>query len=191
MSYGSPVHHKNGLYCGPAVGPGDVGILLVPRESVRSLTRELPAPRTVAPSTPSRIAAGEAPLGRAGGGAPQLSPRRLRIPRACRPPRRSPCTSAAAGLPPEAISPAKFFPKLAAACHCYALFEVWFLDAQRANRGGGCARPRGSSVGSPASRWMQSPWKRGQVGGGNAASVRRGSTGSGRRMCVVVRRSSN
>ncbi len=113
------------------------------------------------------------------------------IPRACRPPRRSPCTSAAAGLPPEAISPAKFFPKLAAACHCYALFEVWFLDAQRANRGGGCARPRGSSVGSPASRWMQSPWKRGQVGGGNAASVRRGSTGSGRRMCVVVRRSSN
>lgn len=43
--------------------------------------------------------------------------------------------AAAAGLPPEAISPAKFFPKLAAACHCYALFELWFLDAQRANRG--------------------------------------------------------
>lgn len=41
----------------------------------------------------------------------------------------------AAGLPPQAISPARFFPKLAAASHCYALFEVWFLDAQRANRG--------------------------------------------------------
>jgi hypothetical protein len=39
----------------------------------------------------------------------------------------------AAGLPPEAISPAKFFPKMAAACHAYALFELWFLDAQRAN----------------------------------------------------------
>jgi hypothetical protein len=37
--------------------------------------------------------------------------------------------------PPEAISPARLFPKLAAASHCYALFEVWFLDAQRANRG--------------------------------------------------------
>jgi hypothetical protein len=41
----------------------------------------------------------------------------------------------AAGMPPQAISPARFFPKLAAASHCYALFEVWFLDAQRANRG--------------------------------------------------------
>ncbi len=41
--------------------------------------------------------------------------------------------AAAAGLPPEAISPAKFFPKLAAACHAYALFELWFLEAQRAN----------------------------------------------------------
>jgi hypothetical protein len=41
----------------------------------------------------------------------------------------------AAGLPPQAISPARFFPKLAAASHCYAFFEVWFLDAQCANRG--------------------------------------------------------
>jgi|GEM_PF-2071013 hypothetical protein len=257
MSHGPPVHHENGLYCGPAVGSGDVGILLVPRESVLSLTRELPVPRTVAPSTPSRIAVEEALLGRAGGGAPGLSPHRLRsAPRAlshlrllrrCRgggadprigrgghppaghvgarqpalrqwrvvrgpwgagllgarpsqpvarppqdpvpgpagprggpahrlargggrqprhpaptpalhplaaggdragrahqsarsrapvgPPRRSPSTSVAAGLPPQAISPARFFPKLAAASHCYALFEVWFLDAQRANRG--------------------------------------------------------
>ncbi len=39
----------------------------------------------------------------------------------------------AAGLPPEAISPAKFFPKVAAACHCYALCELWFLEAQGAN----------------------------------------------------------
>ena len=30
----------------------------------------------------------------------------------------------AAGLLPEAISPAKLFPKLAAACHCHALFQV-------------------------------------------------------------------
>jgi len=39
----------------------------------------------------------------------------------------------AVGLPPEAISPAKFFPKVAAACHCYALCELWFLEAQGAN----------------------------------------------------------
>ena len=39
------------------------------------------------------------------------------------------------GAAPQAISPARFFPKLAAASHCYAFFEVWFLDAQRANRG--------------------------------------------------------
>jgi hypothetical protein len=30
----------------------------------------------------------------------------------------------AVGLPPEAISPAKLFPKLAAASHCHALFQV-------------------------------------------------------------------
>ena len=30
----------------------------------------------------------------------------------------------AEGLPPEAISPAKLFPKLAEACHCHALFQV-------------------------------------------------------------------
>jgi hypothetical protein len=47
----------------------------------------------------------------------------------------------AAGLPPEAISPAKFFPKLAAACHAYALFELWFLDAQRANPGRRLRKP--------------------------------------------------
>lgn len=39
----------------------------------------------------------------------------------------------AAGLAPEAISPAKFFPKIAAACHCYALCELWFLETQGAN----------------------------------------------------------
>lgn len=41
--------------------------------------------------------------------------------------------AAAAGLAPEAISPAKFFPKVAAACHCYALCELWFLEAKGAN----------------------------------------------------------
>jgi hypothetical protein len=40
-----------------------------------------------------------------------------------------------AGIAPEAISPAKFFPKMAAACHAAALFELWFLEAQRANPG--------------------------------------------------------
>ena len=40
----------------------------------------------------------------------------------------------AVGLAPEAISPAKFFPKLAAACHCYALCELWFLETQGATR---------------------------------------------------------
>lgn len=49
--------------------------------------------------------------------------------------------AAAAGLAPEAISPAKFFPKLAAACHCYALFELWFLDTQAANRGRRLRKP--------------------------------------------------
>jgi len=63
----------------------------------------------------------------------------------------------AAGLPPEAISPAKLFLKLAAACHCHALFQG-----------------RGS--------WPPSALTAG--GGGNAASVRRGSTGSHWRMCV-------
>lgn len=47
----------------------------------------------------------------------------------------------AAGLPPEAIAPAKFFPKMAAACHCYALFELWFADTQRANRGRRLRKP--------------------------------------------------
>jgi len=30
----------------------------------------------------------------------------------------------ATGLSPETISPAKLFPKLTAACHCHALFQV-------------------------------------------------------------------
>ena len=41
--------------------------------------------------------------------------------------------SEAAGVTPEAISPAKFFPKMAAACDAYALLELWFWQAQRAN----------------------------------------------------------
>jgi hypothetical protein len=47
----------------------------------------------------------------------------------------------AAGIAPEAISPAKFFPKMAAACHCAALFELWFLDTQAANRGRRLRKP--------------------------------------------------
>ncbi len=47
----------------------------------------------------------------------------------------------AAGLVPEAISPAKFFPKMAAACHAYALFELWFLDAKRVNPGRRLRKP--------------------------------------------------
>lgn len=43
--------------------------------------------------------------------------------------------AAAAGLAPEAISPAKFFPKMAAACHCAALCALWFVETQRANPG--------------------------------------------------------
>jgi hypothetical protein len=49
--------------------------------------------------------------------------------------------AAAAGLVPEAISPAKFFPKMAAACHAYALFELWFLEARRANPGQRLRKP--------------------------------------------------
>ncbi len=47
----------------------------------------------------------------------------------------------AAGIAPEAISPAKFFPKMAAACQCAALFELWFLDTQAANRGRRLRKP--------------------------------------------------
>jgi hypothetical protein len=47
----------------------------------------------------------------------------------------------AAGVAPEAISPAKFFPKMAAACHAYALFELWFLEARRANPGQRLRKP--------------------------------------------------
>lgn len=308
MSHGPPVHHENGLYCGPAVGSGDVGILLVPRESVLSLTRELPVPRTVAPSTPSRIAAEEALLGRAGGGAPGLSPRRLRsAPRAlshlrflrrCRgggadprigrgghppaghvgarrpalrqwrvvrgpwgagllgarpsqpvarppqdrvpgpaglrggpahrlargggrqprhpaptpalhplaargdragrahqrarsrapvgPPRRSPSTSAAAGLPPRpsrrpgSSRSWRRPPTATPSSRCGS------STPSARTAAGGYARPRCSSVGSPASRWAQLSSNRGQVGGGNAASVRRGNTGNRCRMWVVV-----
>jgi hypothetical protein len=43
--------------------------------------------------------------------------------------------AASAGLVPEAISPAKFFPKVAAACHCYALCELCFLETRGANPG--------------------------------------------------------
>ena len=39
----------------------------------------------------------------------------------------------AANLAPEAISPAKFFPKMPVARHAYALFELWFLQAERLN----------------------------------------------------------
>lgn len=46
-----------------------------------------------------------------------------------------------AGLAPEAIAPAKFFPKLAAACHAHALFELWFRDAKRANPGRRLRKP--------------------------------------------------
>jgi hypothetical protein len=49
--------------------------------------------------------------------------------------------AAAAGLAPEAISPAKFFPKMAAACHCAALCELWFAEAQRANPGRRLRKP--------------------------------------------------
>jgi hypothetical protein len=49
--------------------------------------------------------------------------------------------AAAADLAPEALSPAKLFPKLAAACHCAALFELWFLDTQAANRGRRLRKP--------------------------------------------------
>lgn len=47
----------------------------------------------------------------------------------------------AARVAPGAIAPAKFFPKLAAACHAYAPFELWFLDAKRANPGHRLRKP--------------------------------------------------
>lgn len=47
----------------------------------------------------------------------------------------------AAGVAPEAISPAKFFPKMAAACQAYALFELWFAETRRANPGQRLRKP--------------------------------------------------
>lgn len=49
--------------------------------------------------------------------------------------------AAAAGLAPEALSPAKLFPKMAAACHADALFALWFSDTQRANPGRRLRKP--------------------------------------------------
>ncbi len=205
MSHGPPVHHENGLYCGPAVGPGDVGILLVPRESVLSLTRELPVPRTVAPSTPSRIAAEEAPRGAS---RPEPSLRRdAGGLRAALPPRSGDVRGllpalpvASAGLLRRGLHPVH---RRSSPGHAGALcpgprarsrpssppWPSWMAGASPPSArtaAGGCARPRCSSVGSPASRRAQLSSSRGQVGGGNAASVRRGNTGNRCRMCVVV-----
>jgi hypothetical protein len=47
----------------------------------------------------------------------------------------------ATGVAPEAIPPAKFFPKMAAAGQAYALFELWFAEAQRANPGQRLRKP--------------------------------------------------
>jgi len=49
--------------------------------------------------------------------------------------------AAAAQVAPEAISPAKFFPKVAAACHAYALVEYSFAETQAANPGRRLQRP--------------------------------------------------
>lgn len=47
----------------------------------------------------------------------------------------------AAGRAPEALSPAKFFPKVAAACYAAAVFEAAFLETQRANPSHRLRRP--------------------------------------------------
>jgi hypothetical protein len=62
---------------------------------------------------------------------------------------------------------------------------LWLVEAGRLRS------PLCGSVGSPTSRWTRFSSNRGQVGGGNAASVRRGSTWSRWRMYVAVRRYSN
>ena len=49
--------------------------------------------------------------------------------------------AAAAHVAPEAISPAKFFPKVAAACHAYALVEHAFAETQAVNPGRRLRRP--------------------------------------------------
>ena len=41
--------------------------------------------------------------------------------------------AAAAGIAPEEISPAKFYPKLAAACHTYVLSQAMVHDIRRLN----------------------------------------------------------
>ncbi len=49
--------------------------------------------------------------------------------------------AAAAGLPPEAISPAKFFPRVAAACQAHTVLEWSFRELKRANPGRRLRRP--------------------------------------------------
>jgi hypothetical protein len=49
--------------------------------------------------------------------------------------------AAAAGVPPEAIAPAKFFPKVAAACAAVAFFELGVATTQRLNPGRRLRRP--------------------------------------------------
>ena len=49
--------------------------------------------------------------------------------------------AAAAGLAPEALSPAKLFPKVAAACHALAVIEWTFVKVQQANPGRRLRRP--------------------------------------------------
>ena len=56
--------------------------------------------------------------------------------------------AAAAGLAPEALSPAKFYPRLAAACHLYVAAQQWQRQMQRLN-----PRRRLRWI-----NWHQQPW---------------------------------
>lgn len=58
--------------------------------------------------------------------------------------------AAAAGIAPEDISPAKFYPKLAAACHLYLLAQQWEEGRQ----------PRNPHRDLPRINWRAEPWTR-------------------------------
>ena len=99
--------------------------------------------------------------------------------------------SEAAGVTHEAISPAKFFPKMAAACGAYALLELWFWQAQRANPGGACESPPCTSGASPASPWTRSGSSPARSADADAGSAQRAVTGNPLPACGAVVRCSN
>ena len=56
--------------------------------------------------------------------------------------------AATAGIDPEEISPAKFYPRMAAACHMYVTAQQWEQEVRELNPRRGLRLPD----------WSQQPW---------------------------------